>query len=167
MSQALDVSYAEGDRWTAVRLPYDDQLAADVILPREGISPTDLTTEELEMAEEALAAAVPEPVQVAMPTFDLAVTSNLREALPRIDLSNLGGIYSGASAGAWMQQAKLIVSARGTVGAAVTEMEVAFSGRVEPSRTFTVDRPYVFRVLDTDTSWPLFLAAISDPSEAS
>ena len=46
-------------------------------------------------------------------------------------------------------------------------MEVVVSGRVEPSRTFTVDRPYVFRVLDTDTSWPLFLAAISDPSEAS
>lgn len=167
MSQALDVSYAEGDRWTAVRLPYSDQLAADVILPREGVSPTDLTTEELEEAEEALAATVPDSVQVTMPTFDLAVTSNLREALPQIDLSNLNGIYSGASAGAWMQQAKLIVSARGTVGAAVTEMEVVVSGRVEPSRTFHVDRPYVFRVLDTDTSWPLFLAAISDPSEAS
>ncbi|OMG52333.1 hypothetical protein BJN44_13220 [Tessaracoccus sp. ZS01] len=168
LAGTFSVRFAGGERWTAVRLPYDDALAADVILPRPGVDPLELTERELAEARFVLAQAEPEPVDVTMPAFDLTAKTDLLEALPDIDLSDLGGIVEDGFAAQWVQQAKLIVTAKGTVGAAVTEMAIATSaGSSVEVRTFTVDRPYVFRVLDTRTGWPLFLAAISDPSEES
>lgn len=167
LSDTFSIRFAQGERWTAVRLPYDDALAADVILPRPGVDPLELTERELAEARFVLAQAEPEPVDVTMPAFDLTAKTNLLTALPNIDLSDLGGIFPGGYADQWGQQAKLIVSAKGTVGAAVTEVVVAASGTSQEPRAFKVDRPYVFRVLDTRTGWPLFLAAISNPSEES
>ncbi|MBB1482641.1 hypothetical protein H5392_02050 [Tessaracoccus sp. MC1865] len=168
LAGTFSVRFAGGERWTAVRLPYDDALAADVILPRPGVDPVELTERELAEARFVLAQAEPEPVDVTMPAFDLAAKTDLLKALPDIDLSDLGGIVEDGFAAQWAQQAKLIVTAKGTVGAAVTEMVIATSaGSSVEVRTFTVDRPYVFRVLDTRTGWPLFLAAISNPSEES
>lgn len=167
VSDILPVAHAEGERWTAVRLPYDDNLAADVILPTAGVAPEDLTVEELEAARAALDAAEPAPINVTMPTFDLTAKTDLLNALPQLDLSNLNGIFDGGFAGQWVQQTKLIVTAQGTVGAALTEMAVFTSSGGSAEREFIVDRPYVFRVSDTRTGWPLFVAAISDPSEES
>ncbi len=58
------------------------------------------------------------------------------------------------------------VSAQGTVGAALTEPAAAGSAPVR-AHEFTVDRPYVFRVVDTRTGWPLLLATVSDPGQES
>ncbi|MBK7819965.1 MAG: hypothetical protein IPJ61_02535 [Tessaracoccus sp.] len=164
VSGEVEARMAEGARWTAVRLPYDDTLAADVILPREGVAPLDLTAEDLAEARAALDAAEPTKVWVRMPTFDLAVKTDLLEALPQVDLSDLSGMGAGLTVDQWVQQARLRVTARGTVGAAVTEIVVGESAQSR-DREFVVDRPYVLRVLDTRTGWPLFLAAISDPKE--
>ena len=154
---------AEGARWTAVRLPYDDALAADVILPREGFGPDDLTADDLAEAREALGAAAPGEVLVRMPTFDLAAKTDLLKALPEVDLADLSGMGPGLTVDQWVQRARLRVTALGTVGAAVTELAAAESAQLD-GRMFEVDRPYVFRVLDTRTGWPLFLAVIADPS---
>ncbi|MFT3888764.1 MAG: serpin family protein [Arachnia sp.] len=151
-----------GDRWEAVRLAYDDALAADVILPAEGVAPQDLTALDLADATSALAAADPVATQVAMPSFDIQATTDLRAGLPQVDLSHLDGILPDGSIEQWVQQIRLQVTAKGTVGAAVTEAAVA--GAAPPESPFVVDRPYVFRVLDTRTGWLLFLAVIADPS---
>ncbi|MDO5677875.1 MAG: serpin family protein, partial [Propionibacteriaceae bacterium] len=165
VSEAMLVPWVEGDRWQAVRLAYDDNLAADVILPADGVAPESLTVDELEAARTALDDEAPSSVLVTMPTLDLTAKNDLLETLPQLDLSNLSGIVPGAEASQWVQQAKLIVSARGTVGAALTEMGLTFSGGGPIAEVeFIVDRPYVFRVLDTSTGWPLFLATISDPT---
>lgn len=156
-------SYAQGERWTAVRLPYDNNLAADVILPKEGVAPHELTTDELEEATKALSEAETSPIDVTMPVFDLKSKVDLMKALPRINLENLTGIIPDGTGEQWVQQVVLQVSAKGTVGAAVTEVSAAEGGAMQMDR-FDVDRPYVFRVLDTRTSWPLFLAVIADPS---
>lgn len=165
--EELEVAFAEGERWQAVRLPFDDSLAADVILPKEGTSPEELTVEELGEAGTALDAADPdEKVRVTMPAFNLETAIRLNEALPELDLSDLGGMFDGAFVDEWVQQSTLVVTARGTVGAALTEMaEVGAAPGQKDPREFTVDRPYVFRVLDTRTDWPLFLALIGDPAD--
>lgn len=164
MQGIIPARYAEGDRWTAIRLPYDDRLAADIILPKAGFAPTDLTAAELAEAGAALAAAPIEQIDVTMPALDLRSKVDLLEALPQIDLSDLGGMFDGAFAGQWVQQSVLQVSAKGTVGAAVTEMGARDSARLT-DRTFVADRGYVFRVTDTQTDWPLFLASVVDPTE--
>lgn len=158
----LSVRYAQGERWQAVRLPYDDNLAADVILPAAGVDPASLTVDELREAGEALTATEPTQVSVVMPRLDLTATTDLTGALPDVDMSDLGGIIPGGAAEQWVQQVRLQVSAKGTVGAALTEGAVAGSAPEEPL-ALLVDRPYVMRVLDVRTAWPLFLAAIADP----
>ena len=62
-------------------------------------------------------------------------------------------------------QAVLQVDEAGTVGAAVTEVEVnAVSAPAFVETTeMHVDRPFILRIVHTDTDWPLFMAAISDP----
>ena len=91
--------------------------------------------------------------------------TDLLAALPGLDLSDLSGITPGGTAEQWTQRVRLQVGARGTVGAAVTEFAEAGSAPVEQAPIeFTVDHPYVFRVSDTTTHWPLFLAAIADPT---
>ena len=98
-----------------------------------------------------------------MPSFDVSARIDLLEGLPGLDLDHLDGILPDGYLEQWVQQARLQVSAKGTVGAAVTEAGAA--GGAAPTEPFVVDRPYVFRVLDTRTGWPLFLAAVSDPTE--
>lgn len=165
MSGIVTARLAEGDGWTAVRLPYDDNLAADVVLPDEGTGPEELAAEDLEAATAALNDASEQQVMVVMPSFDLKSKTDLMEALPEIDLSDLSGIFPGGYGEQWVQQVILQVSAKGTVGAAVTELAVAESAPMLDG-VFEVDRPYVFRVLDTRTGWPLFLASIADPAAA-
>ncbi len=154
--------WADGDRWKAVRLPYDDVLAADVILPNEGVSPSALTAAELADATRELGASAPDAGTVVMPSFDVAAKIDLLEGLPELDLDHLDGILPQGYLEQWVQQVRLQVSAKGTVGVAVTEAGAA--GGAAPTEPFVVDRPYVFRVLDTRTGWPLFLAVIADPS---
>ena len=155
--------YAESERWTAVRLPYDARLSADVILPAEGMAPTELTADDLVAADRALDAAPEEEIDVTMPELDLAAKSDLIKALPAVDLTDLSGIIPDGTIEQWVQQSVLQVSAKGTVGAAVTEAAVR-EALAQSDRRVVVDRGYVFRVADTETDWPLFLASVTDPA---
>lgn len=165
MRGVTEVQRAEGERWLAVRLAYDDALAADIILPQDGLTPGALTAEEFALADRALDASSPEEVEVTMPSVDLTAKTDLLGALPGIDLTDLSGIVEDGTVEQWVQQVRLQVSPRGTVGAAATELVVGQSATIAPpGQSFTVDRPYVFRVFDTRTDWPLFLAVIADPT---
>ena len=80
-----------------------------------------------------------------------------------MDLDHLDGIFDGAGADQAAQQVRLQVNAKGTVGAALTEVEIPVSAPADPPTTLVVDHPYVMRVLDVHKGWPLFLAVISNP----
>lgn len=101
-----------------------------------------------------------------MPPADLAVKRNLKEEFVRlgVDLDHLDGIFDGARANQAVQQVRLQVNAKGTVGAALTEVGIPMSAPADPPTTLVVDRPYVMRVLDVRTGWPLFLAVVSNPT---
>ena len=150
---------AEGADWRAIRLPYDGVLAMDIIVPLRAADPRQLTAETLEQAHDALSSAASDSVEVEMPTLDLTGKTDVSDV---VDLTDLSGISPGAWANKVIQQVRLKVDAKGTVGAALTEVfvETALVERPEP---FLVDRPYCLRVLDTRTGWPLFLAVITTP----
>lgn len=161
VSGTLNVPSARGGGWSAVRLPYDEVLAMDVILPDN--DPRKLTADLLEEVSAALRVSPEQSIEVTMPSLDLATMLDLASALPGvgIDLTDLSGIADDARLGQVAQQVKLQVNAKGTVGAALTEVAVLSSAPELPQ--FIVNRPYVVRVLDTRTGWPLFLAIITDP----
>lgn len=171
LAGTFNVAYGEGNGWQAVRLPYDDVLAMDVILPAVGVSPSALSSQELDDIRQGLDAAPNHKVALTMPPVDL--TGKL-ELLPMLDAqgitfdNSVDGIFPDAIVDQFVQQVRFMVSAKGTVGAAVTEVAVVESAPAPTPeiKTMTVDRPFVMRVLDTRTGWPLFLAVISDAEAA-
>lgn len=166
----LTVPTASSDAWRAVRLHYDDALAMDVVLPAEGVSPTDLTAEQLEEARSALDAADAVELEVVMPPVDLTTKWDLLPLLEAQGITfdnSVDGIFPGAIVDAFAQQVRLQTSAEGTVGAALTEVAVVESAPMPPeTEPFIVDRPFVMRVVDTATGWPLFLALVTDAEAA-
>ncbi|MEA4943341.1 MAG: serpin family protein [Propionicimonas sp.] len=166
--------YAEIAGWRAVRLPYlGELLAADVVLPPAGVDPTTITPDILAGLASALHTATPEPVDLTLPTLDLHSKLDLHDVIAGIgaptvlesgkaDLSGIGpqGLFVDQA----VQQTVLKVDEEGTVAAAVTEIGVrAGAAMPEESKELHADRPFLFAVVHTGTSWPLFLAAVRDP----
>ncbi|PIE98490.1 MAG: hypothetical protein CR979_03725, partial [Propionibacterium sp.] len=169
LSAEIDCKYTKTDQMQAVRLNYDQNLAMDVILPTAR-NPLDLTAELLSDCDQKLAKATKKSVQVVMPPCDLTAKLDLKENLETlgVNLDHFDGIFNDAAIDQAVQQVKLIVTAKGTVGAALTEIAVQeMSAPVEEPIRFIVDRPYLMRVLDTRTGWPLFLAVVTNPKASS
>lgn len=163
------LAYAEVDGWQAVRLPYvGGRLAAEVILPPDGGAPTDLDTPALELILDGLDTQGPTDLLLRMPTVDARSALDVLPYLAGRAPSSLRGGFDGItdqplSVSQVVQQGVLVIDEEGTVAAAVTEMGMAGSAPVEPPLELTVDRPYLVRIADGQTGWPLFLAHVADP----
>lgn len=168
-----DLAYAEADGWRAVRLPYSEGFHADVLLPPAGTDPASITAEQQAALRSELDTTTPGTVHLAMPSLDIRTEPLDLEAA--LVAAGLGGLFyepdlSGISdleleLDQAFQQATLAVGEEGTIAAAVTELGIIeTSAEVpEPGIDLQVDRPYLFTVAHTETSWPLFVAAIRDP----
>lgn len=173
-----EVPYAVVGGWRAVRLPYTEGFHADVILPPAGSetmsddgapAPPDAAT--WAALDAALAGTEPRTVELTMPTLD--VRTGPMDLCAALHAAGLGELYgepdlSGISdddlnLAQAFQQVVLQVDAEGTVAAALTELGMQATSAPLGDVEMTVDRPYLLRITHTDTSWPLFLAAIGDP----
>ena len=63
-----------------------------MILPNEGVAPSELTADELADATRELGASAPDAGTVVMPSFDVSARIDLLEGLPGLDLDHLDGI---------------------------------------------------------------------------
>jgi serine protease inhibitor len=81
--------------------------------------------------------------------------------------ADFGGITedSGLRIGAVAHKAYVDVDERGTEAAAATAVTIraAAAIRMPPRVTMTVDRPFLFAIVDTTTWLPLFLGQVSRP----
>lgn len=177
MAGLLHVAYAEVDGWRAARLPYVEAFHTDVLLPPEGTDPASATPELLAAVDEALDARgdAASSVELTLPTLDvrgepldllgpiaaLGAPSVLDPGTA--DLTGIGpeDLYVGQA----FQQAVLLVDEEGTRAAAVTELGMEASGLAPaaPEVRLHLDRPFLLTIEHTDTSWPLFVAAVRDP----
>lgn len=173
MAQLAQFKYFEAQGWQAVRLPYTEGLHMDVYLPPLGSDPAEITEELQAQLGGGLKASDPVLVDLLLPSVDIEAESlDLQPALETVGLGELfvGPNLSGISdldlfLAQAVQQAVLTIDEAGTVAAAVTElaMEESSAPLVEDAIRFQVDRPYLLSIAHTDTSWPLFVAAIRDP----
>ena len=190
MSRTGHFTFVIGPGWRALRLPYvegpggsnkttagSSTLAMDIILPDDIGSPTDLPPTTWSEATQLLTAQAHQTAG----TTGTATTVRLR--LPRLNLSSkptdLTGVVKSLGVrlgfqdhiapdllvGQIVQQVKLVVAEAGTVAAALTEI-TGFGAppRLEEPIDFTVDRPYVLRIVDLTTGIALIEAAILDPA---
>ena len=178
MRQVLSADYLEYDGAKIIRLPYTEGFAMDVVLPAKVTSERALSTEDwLEVSQRFEQAQENTDVDLIMPILDIeapAETSDLKPFLTEdqgLQETMLGNSLHGImESDLWIEgvdhQAVLQVDEAGTVAAAVTEIEVTeVSAPVIDDRPIEMhlDRPFALRIVHTETQWPLFMAAISDP----
>ena len=164
-----------GTGWRALRLPYtggadSSNLAMDVILPDNVVSPADLLASTWGEATAALTAATAEQqVALKLPKLDLA--SGVMDLFPvltamGVELGSLDHIAEDIDANQAAQQVRLIVDEEGTVAAALTEVGIVAAAAPDGSGPveFTVDHPYVLRIVDLTSGVAIIEAAILNPA---
>ena len=172
MTTIKPVPGVAGDGWTAVSIPYLGALAAMTLLvPDSGRF--DEVVEDFDPATLALASTSDVQVQLTMPTFSLQSAPDAKaiaEELGIVDIfvpgtADLSGIAPGGLfADAFVHQTVVKVDENGTEAAAATGMAIAESAPMVDLE-LTVDRPFLFWISETTTGAPLFLGAVTDPSD--
>jgi len=168
-------AYLRGDGYQAVLLPYRDiGLAMAVLLPD---GPLAALRPKLAAAGLGglLAGTARHQVTLSLPRFRLEAAFDLIPALRRLGVvvafggdADFGGITDAAQLriGAVVHKAYIDVDEQGTEAAAATAIVIraAAAMRPPPSVTMVVDRPFLFAIVDTATSLPLFLGQVSHPA---
>jgi serpin B len=164
---------AQGNGWTAVRLPYaGGELAMTVVLPDDLASfERRLTPELLDDVESAMA---PRAVELSLPRFTARRAAGLAQVLSALGMpsafdgarADLSGIHEHERlrVAAVQHEAVVTVDETGTEAAAATGVTVeAVSLPVRVPVVVVVDRPFLFTVRDGSTGAVLFLGRVTDP----
>ena len=120
----------------------------------------------------ALVAAPGVSVDLRMPRWEMdasldltALLSDLGFDVLRAPDGDLDGILSDASVSRVAQAATITVAERGTVAAAVTQVEVeATSAPLDPAFELVLDHPFEYQVVELRTGLVLFAGRVADPS---
>ncbi len=172
MRNASVRSYLRGDGYQAVLLPYGGGLSMAVLLPdgpvaalREKLSADGLSG--------LLAGAGRARVQLSLPKFRLQTSADLVPVLERLGVrqaftgqADFSGITEDARLliDAIAHQAYIDVNEHGTEAAAATAVIIRAAAAIRVNQvTMTVNRPFVFAIIDSATGLPLFLGQVSHP----
>ena len=167
-------SYLRGDGYQAVLLPYRDiGLAMAVLLPDGPLAALRPKVAAAGLGG-LLAGTATHRVTLSLPRFRLEAAFDLIPALKRLGVieafgggADFGGITGAAplQIGAVAHKAYIDVDERGTEAAAATAVVIraAAAMRPPPPVTMVVDRPFLFAIVDTSTSLPVFLGQVTRP----
>jgi len=170
----LSGSYRSGKRFEAAVLRYrDSRIALYMLLPARGTSPEQILTEE--SVHEMLLAKESFELDLSMPRFTVAFSSDLRESLTRLGMGIAfqypGADFSSLGAppffiGGMLHKTRLEVDEEGTVAAAATAMSVALSS-LGPQRIIrkilVFDRPFAVLLRDVMTGAIIFVGVVYEP----
>ena len=167
-------AYLRGDGYQAVLLPYRDiGLAMAVLLPDGPLAALRPKVAAAGLGG-LLAGAARHQVTLSLPRFRLEAAFDLIPALRRLGVAaafgadaDFTGITDAAPLriGAVAHKAYIDVDERGTEAAAATAvvLRTLAAMRPPPPVTMVVDRPFLFAIVDTATSLPVFLGQVSRP----
>ena len=114
-------------------------------------------------------------VDCAFPKFECSFRTVLNETLVNMGMQTAfdpsQADFSGlADGGVFLQEvaqnAKIIVDEEGTKAAAVTSAVPGYEG-LDPDGEckITVDRPFIYMIVDTATNLPIFTGVLADPAQ--
>jgi serpin B len=175
MHRTADLPYRRGDGYQAVLLPYQNSsLAMAIVLPDGPLAGLAARLDDGRGLNPLLAGAERQSVALALPKFRQRTSISLIPALRDLgvqdaftDQADFSGITTAAQLliSAVVHQAYIDVDEQGTEAAAataVTMRPMALRRGPEPI-PLTVDRPFLFAILDTATGLPLFLGQVTRP----
>ncbi len=171
MFKELELAYAEGAGWRAVELPYAEGFAMRLVLPGPGVGPETLTAAKLADVAAALDTAPEVSVLISLPKWDHTSRFDLRKVLGSLGLArtltttrDFDTIQPRLTLTQAAQAANITVAEKGTVAAAVTQIDGAVTGAPPlPDQTIDFDRPFHYQIVHTETGLPLFMGKVADP----
>jgi serine protease inhibitor len=171
MRQTKSFDHAEGDGWSAVRLPYKGgDLSMWVLLPDGTGDPVRLL--DPDVLAKATTTATRRSVGLSLPKWDFRSDAPLTDILPAMGLTRAftdAAEFPGISRHPLkvhqvMHRADVTVDEEGTEAAAVTGVSMVRVSLTIPQVTFDADHPFAFVVLHDATRAPLFQGVVGDPS---
>lgn len=166
--------YQEGDGWVAVDLPYlGGKLAMAVVVPDQGTSGALAASVDGAWLRRVLGGFTSTRIRLSMPRWKFRTSAELTPALRGLgmptaftDAADFGGMTSEAelSIAAAVHEAFIAVDEEGTEAAAATALVMGVTSVQQPGRAVTVDRPFLFVIHDVQTSTPLFVGRVVDPT---
>jgi len=172
----VNLSYAAGDGWQAVALPYKGGLTEMlVIVPDGGNFAAFESALTAERYNEIISALQPQLVILSMPKFTFETQYGLKDILTGTgmqdafdpafaDFSGIDGqriLYIGEA----LHKAFIAVDEKGTEAAAATVI-IMMAGALPPEGILlTIDRPFFYVFRDVPTGTILFMGRVVDPTE--
>jgi len=175
MDGTVTVAYAKGNGWQAVDLPYAEGFAMRLVLPDQSAPATALPADTLDagtlaQVAEALGLASPSPIEIKLPKWDHKSKFDLKKMLIRMGLketfstdTDFNAIQPGMFLTAAAQAANITVAEKGTVAAAVTQINARDSAAMAPPLSIAFDRPFHYEIVHLETGLPLFMGQVADP----
>jgi len=174
MAGEFVLRYEEGEGWRAVELPYTSGFAMLLALPDEGSGP--LSVEQWAEVREALGPTLDgdaRQVRLWLPRWEFDASLDLEEALVPLGLvrafeftGELDGVFRDAFVSAAAHAATITVAEKGTVAAAVTQIDAEPTGAPpEPDVELRLDRPFDFQIVANADQLPLFTGHVANPAE--
>ncbi|WP_104180043.1 serpin family protein [Arthrobacter sp. B0490] len=169
MHAAVTVRHVDGAGWSGIDLPYGEGFFMRLVLPDEGSAPA---WDEQQLADiaDALDAAEPVPVALALPAWDHAYDQNLLGLLTALGLeetlgpgADFGAIQPGSVLSGGAQAANITVAEKGTIAAAVTHFAIMTSARIPPDLSISFDRPFGYQVIHEETGLAVVMGTVADP----
>jgi len=168
MSGVQDLAYARGAGWQAVDLPYAEGFVMRLVLPDSGTPGPG--PQEVADAALALEAAAPAPVQISLPKWEQKGGFELRKVFTDIGLQKMletatdfDAIQRGLKITEAGHAASITVAEKGTVAAAVTQINARAVSGVASMKQIRFDRPFHYEIIHVETGLPLFMGRVSDP----
>lgn len=174
MHQGLQTGYAAGANYQATELNYDGhQLAMLLIVPEEGelaavestLSENRVSTIRNELREHLVTLSLPKfkfrsQVPAKAPLMALGMNDAFNEDA---DLSGMTGKRDLLIQDV-VHEGFVAVDEKGTEAAAATAVLVGNTS-IPPEATLTIDRPFIFAIIDRPTGATLFIGRVVDPSQ--
>jgi serpin B len=168
------LSYARGDGWQAVMLPYlGRQLAMVLIVPDAGRFDTVQSSLDGTSFEAVLAALRPTSIELEMPRFQFSTPLTLDTLLRA---NGLGSLFDPARAklpgitgdeALWVshfdEEAFVSADEEGMQASAPTAVRPA-SAAAPPTVSLTIDRPFIVSVIDRASGEPLLFGRVVNPN---
>jgi serine protease inhibitor len=170
MHNLLEMKYAEGAGWRGVDLPYAEGFVMRLVLPDAGADALSRGPQLTDIAS-ALDTAPLETVQIQLPRWDHKCSFDLRTVLEATGLQktlstteDFNAIQSKMTITQAAQTANITVAEKGTVAAAVTQINGMVTGAPpQPERSIDFDRPFHYQIVHVETGLPLFMGTVADP----
>jgi serine protease inhibitor len=171
MHNLLEMKYAEGAGWRGVDLPYAEGFVMRLVLPDAIDSDALFGAPQLTEIASALDTAPLETVQIQLPRWDHKCSFDLRQVLEAAGLhktttttEDFNAIQPRMTITQAAQAANITVAEKGTVAAAVTQINGMVTGAPpQPEHTIDFDRPFHYQIVHVETGLPLFMGTVADP----